>query len=355
MRTLDFSFRSLPFKGKQMLRVEKLTFGYEKKKPLVGNLDFSLNHGDRICIIGKNGMGKTTLLKLLAGTLEPDGGSIRYNPAVESGLFEQTNISSLIDSRTVEDEILYSDSAVDRQQARNICGAMMFSGDDALKKVSVLSGGEKSRVMLGKLLVTPVNLLLLDEPTNHLDMDSCDAMLAAMDSFDGAVIMVTHNEMFLHALADRLIVFQGGKTELYEGGYRHFLEHRGWLDESGQVGDSQTRGSIEVISRKELRKRRSEIIARRSRALKPLEKKVAQAEKIIEASEERLEELNRDMLSATENQDGARIGKIGKEIHRCETAIEKAFSDMEEITSRIGEKSIVYEEELHRLESLAGN
>ena len=89
----------------------------------------------------------------------------------------------------------------------------MFSGDDALKKIGVLSGGEKSRVMLGKLLVTPANLLLLDEPTHHLDMDSCDALLAAIEDFDGTVVMVTHNEMFLNALADRLIVFQdGGKN-----------------------------------------------------------------------------------------------------------------------------------------------
>ena len=98
-----------------------------------------------------------------------------------------------MDSRTVEEEILYSHPDMDRQRARNICGAMMFAGDDALKKISVLSGGEKSRVMLGKLLATPVNLLLLDEPTNHLDMESCDALLAALDFFYGTVVMVTHN------------------------------------------------------------------------------------------------------------------------------------------------------------------
>ena len=103
------------------------------------------------------------MLKLLAGHLQPQSGDIVYHPAVTKGFFEQTNISSLVDSRTVEQEILHSNPDVSRQLARNICGAMMFSGDDALKKISVLSGGEKSRVMLGKLLATPVNLLLLDE------------------------------------------------------------------------------------------------------------------------------------------------------------------------------------------------
>ncbi len=354
MHNLEFSFRNLPFKGKQMLRVENLSFAYSKNKPLVRGLSFGLNHGDRICIIGRNGMGKTTLLKLLAGDLAPDSGSTQYNPSVTRGFFEQTNISSLVASRTVEDEILYCNNDVDRQLARNICGAMMFSGDNALKRVSVLSGGEKSRVMLGKLLVTPVNLLLLDEPTNHLDMDSCDAMLTAIDSFNGAVIMVTHNEMFLHALAERLIVFQGGETELYEGGYQHFLDNKGWLDEGGAAGEAVSGGCDDSISRKELRKLRSDIVTRRSRKLKPLEKQVAAAEKIIEASEKRLEELSRAMIAATGSQDGSRIGEIGKEIHACEAAIEKAFTAMEEITSLISEKSMIYEEELHRLESLGG-
>ena len=148
-------------------------------------------------------------------------------------------------ARTVEEEILYSHPDMDRQRARNICGAMMFSGDDALKRISVLSGGEKSRVMLGKLLATPMNLLLLDEPTNHLDMESCDALLAAIDFFEGTVIMVTHNEMFLHSLAERLIVFQNDHIEVFDGSYREFLEKDGWHDKSPsarQFGDQNASG-----------------------------------------------------------------------------------------------------------------
>ncbi len=107
----------------------------------------------------------------------------------------------------------------------------MFEGDAALKKISVLSGGERSRVLLAKILATPVNLLLLDEPTNHLDMESCDALVAALDSFEGAVVMVTHNEMFLHALAQRLIVFQDEMPYVFEGSYQWFLEKGGWGDD----------------------------------------------------------------------------------------------------------------------------
>src|SRR5690606_22133566 len=116
--------------------------------------------------------------------------------------------------------------------ARNICGAMMFDGQKALKKVGVLSGGEKSRVLLGKLLVSPANLLLLDEPTNHLDMESIDSLVEAIDSFPGAVVIVTHSEMVLNAVARRLVVFDGGKTTLFHGTYREFLDRIGWEDEA---------------------------------------------------------------------------------------------------------------------------
>jgi ATP-binding cassette subfamily F protein 3 len=228
LKLLDFSFRSSPFPGKSILTCSHLTFAYNEQKSLIKDFNVTIGTGERVCVVGKNGKGKTTLLKLLAGRLPPLSGQTIYHPSAITGFFEQTNVNSLVDTRTVEEEILYSHPDIDRQRARNICGAMMFSGDDALKKISVLSGGEKSRVMLGKLLATPVNLLLLDEPTNHLDMESCDALLAAIDFFEGTVIMVTHNEMFLHTLADKLIVFQNDEIDVFDGRYQQFLEKGGW-------------------------------------------------------------------------------------------------------------------------------
>ncbi len=176
LKTLDFSFRSLPLRAKRILEVKELTYGYDPEVPLIRKLNLTVGTGERICVVGQNGKGKTTLLKLLAGVLMPQQGKVQYHPDAVQGFFEQTNIASLVDTRTVEEELLYAGPDIDRQLARNICGAMLFEQDDALKKISVLSGGEKSRVMLGKLLVTPLNLLLLDEPTNHLDMESCDAL-----------------------------------------------------------------------------------------------------------------------------------------------------------------------------------
>ncbi|NMD40846.1 MAG: ABC-F family ATP-binding cassette domain-containing protein, partial [Deltaproteobacteria bacterium] len=224
IKTLEFSFRSTPFFAKYALQAKDLSFTYDPAVELIQDFNIVIRPGEKVCVMGPNGKGKTTLLRLLSGQLGPVSGEVVYNPKTTRGVFEQTNIRTLVDARTVEEEIMYSAPDIDRQSARNICGAMMFEGDHALKKIEVLSGGEKSRVMLGKLLVTPVNLLLLDEPTNHLDMETSDALLAALDSFDGAMVMVTHNEMFLHALAERLIVFHHDAIEIFEGGYQRFLD-----------------------------------------------------------------------------------------------------------------------------------
>jgi ATP-binding cassette, subfamily F, member 3 len=287
-------------------------------------------------VVGKNGKGKTTLLRVLAGSLDPTAGNITYNPQVEAGVFEQTNIQRLMDNRTVEEEILYAQPDVDRQKARNICGAMMFEGDSALKKVAVLSGGEKSRVMLGQLLVTPVNLLMLDEPTNHLDMDACDALLAAIDAFDGAVIMVTHNEMFLQALADRLIVFDDLGARLFDGGYQEFLEKGGWGDDASMTrrrDETDAAADMEPaapkLSKKEIRRLRSEIVTEKSRVLKPMEKTIAAAEKAIEENETLLETLNQAMVEASQAGEGTRIGELSQQIRQCQATIEARFAEME--------------------------
>ncbi|MCG6909298.1 MAG: ABC-F family ATP-binding cassette domain-containing protein [Deltaproteobacteria bacterium] len=348
INTLDFSFRSEPFRGKHMLAATNVSFAYDGGVPLISGFNLSVNAGDRICVIGKNGKGKTTLLKLLAGSLQPRAGEIQYNPSVARGFFEQTNIQTLDDRRTVEEEILYAHEGVDRQAARNICGAMLFEGDAALKKISVLSGGEKSRVLLGKILVTPLNLLLLDEPTNHLDMDSCDALLAAIDSFEGAVIMVTHSEMFLNALAERLVVFQDDGITLFEGGYNYFLSKGGWEGErpekkpSAQVPEKEEPG--DKLNKKEARKKRSQLVAERGRALKPIKQKIRRAEDAIEKQEKRLQSSNQEMVSAAGNGDGEKIAEISKEIHACNAAIERHFSELEALHEKKDELESRYAE-----------
>ena len=334
IQNLAFSFRSLDFRGKHVLSVRDLSFAYPQARPLFQDLGFSINAGDRTCVVGANGKGKTTLLKLLAGQLEPLSGDIAYHPRIEQGFYEQTNIQTLNDENSVEQEILNSHGDVDRQMARNICGAMLFSGDAALKKIRMLSGGEKARVMLGKLLARPVNLLLLDEPTNHLDMESSEALLAAIDAFDGAVIMVTHNEMFLHALAQRLIVFHQDHVDVFEGAYQDFLDKGGWGDESEarpsrRTSEKAIQAKGERINKKELRRRRSSILAERSRRLKPVEKAISELEARIEKEENRLAGLNAAMVEAAQGKKGEQIAELSQQAHRCQQAIDQSFARLE--------------------------
>ncbi|MDO9263457.1 MAG: ABC-F family ATP-binding cassette domain-containing protein, partial [Desulfosalsimonadaceae bacterium] len=356
LKSLDFSFRSKPFAGKMLGSLTDLTYGYVEGKPLIPDVSLTIAPKDRICVIGRNGAGKTTFLKLLGGLLTPDAGTISYHPEASIGYFEQTNVSSLDNSRTIEEEILYTSPDIDRQIARNICGAMLFEGDSALKKIGVLSGGEKSRVMLGKLLCQPINLLILDEPSNHFDMESCDALLAAIDDFDGAVIMVTHNELFLHAIAERLIVFQNNEISVFEGDYQRFLDMDGWGDGGDDIvapanmpeaGDKPAK-----INKKEIRRLRSAIISERGKSLNPLEKRINELENRIDTQEKHLKDLHAQMQTASENNDGKLIAQMAREIHQCQSLIDRDFEEFETLSETLETQRLPFDQRLQQLDEM---
>ena len=159
--SLTFSFHEAPFPAKFIMEAADLRFSYQGSSPyLIENFNLTVGRSDKICIIGKNGKGKTTLMKLLEGALKPLKGTIRYHPQTRKAYFEQGNTAHLHDKMSIEEEIMSSQSMTDRKNCRDICGAMMFSGNDALKVIEILSGGEKSRVLLGKLLVAPIAAIL---------------------------------------------------------------------------------------------------------------------------------------------------------------------------------------------------
>lgn len=226
---LQFAFKEAYFPGKRMLEVDNLCFSYSAESPFAIK-DFSLHiqKGERIALVGKNGRGKSTLLALLAGELKANQGAWWSSDNVRIGYFGQTHIERLHPQMTVEQEIASANPSLGISEVKGLCGLMMFSGELAEKPVSVLSGGEKSRVLLGKILATPCNLLLLDEPTHHLDMESVEALLLAVKHFSGAVILVTHNEELLASFGERLIICKEEGMHLFEGSYPTFLEKEGW-------------------------------------------------------------------------------------------------------------------------------
>jgi len=339
IKSLEFDFAYKPFSGKYAMSVEGLTFGYEPDRTLIRDFGLSIGARDRVFVIGRNGQGKTTLLKLLAGVLAPDCGSVTSPLAVTTGYFEQTNVQSFNPDNTVLEEIGAAAAGVEPAKARFLAGEMMFEGDNALKKISVLSGGEKSRVLLGKLIATPVNLLLLDEPTNHLDMESSDALLAALDNFEGAVVMVTHNELFLDALAERLIVFQDDGASVFEGTYDRFLERVGWENEEVRTRPSPGEDAMSgpdipaplPPTPKELRRLRSEVISRKSLVLKPIEKRMAELEKSIEAGEAEISHLNKAIVKASQARDGAKISQMSIRLHKVQRDVDAWLIELEPV------------------------
>lgn len=356
VKDLDFDFLYAPMPGKFLLSAEDISFSYDaSSSPLIDGFSLSVGRSDRICIIGKNGKGKTTLLKLLAEELTPLSGRINNSPNLRSSCFVQTHTSMLEDQRTVEEEILASDPLGNRERARTISGAMMFEGDHALKKIKVLSGGERSRVLLGKMLVTPSNLLLLDEPTNHLDMQSCDALLEALDSFDGAIIMVTHNEMFLHALANRIIAFDRDSIRVFEGSYQDFLDRIGWEDEEDKTKQATPESAtpIRSFNKKDLRKMRSDILARRSQVIKPLENRSRELEEAIAKLEERISAANRLLVEASEKGEGQRITSLSREIHALQEENDACYEELEKVTDQLEKGSRQFDEEIASLEKTA--
>jgi ATP-binding cassette subfamily F protein 3 len=313
-------------------------------------LGFEVRKGDRIAVIGKNGRGKTTLLNLLADELTPDEGSIQSHPSTQTAYFGQTNIDRLDPGKTVLDEVLdvHPDGSIGA--SRNICGAMLFEGDEALKKVKVLSGGERSRVLLGKLLVSPANLLLLDEPTNHLDMSSIDSLLEAIDDFEGAVVMVTHSEMILRAVAERLVVFDGGEVKVYEGPYDEFMERVGWADEASDENASVTeRKARPSIQKKDLKRARAELINERSRTLNPLKEKIERLEAGIMELEERHERETAELLAASQSGDGDAIQRLSISHHETKERIDRLFDELASTTEDHDSMAADFEERLGEL------
>lgn len=228
---LDFQFNEANFPGKKMLEVHDLSFSYNSvtMHPLIEHLSLSIEKGERVAIIGKNGRGKSTILRLLAGELTPNKGSSKRSENLAIGYFGQTNIDRLHPKHTIEEEIATANPKLNFTQVKAICGLMMFSGDKSKKVNGVLSGGEKSRVLLGKIIAEPCNLLLLDEPTHHLDMESIEALIDAIEDFEGGVIMVTHSELILKRMnLDKIVICHEGKQELHLGTYEEFLDKNGW-------------------------------------------------------------------------------------------------------------------------------
>ncbi|MBF0431054.1 MAG: ABC-F family ATP-binding cassette domain-containing protein [Fibrobacteria bacterium] len=353
VKSLDFNFRWSPIESKNLLSAQNISFSYDKtgKAPLLQGINFDVGSKERIAVIGKNGKGKSTFLRILAGALASDTGSIKTHPLLKIGHFEQSNVTRLDPLRTIEEEINLSGQNMDRKVVRGICGAMLFQGNSALKKCSVLSGGEKSRVCLGKLIAKPCHMLLLDEPTNHLDPESCEALIRAIDKFEGAVVIITHNEQFLKKIPQRLVIFDRDRQFMFNGGYKSFLDEIGWQEEevSGQASKTGTRRA--PVNRKELKRQRAQLQLEKSRTLRPLEQTMKKLESGIERLEKEIYLLNEQLIEASTNSDGTLIVSINKKIHDAQSRTEDKYTELDRITTDYETRRDEFEEKIKTLQN----
>ena len=355
IRNLDFKFRSAPFEAKWLMTVENLSFGFSQDgPPLIEGLSFAVGKKDRIAVIGKNGKGKTTLLNLLAREMSPTSGEVKLHPNTRIAYFGQTNINRLRPDKTALQEIMDAHPDYAQGESRAICGLMMFEGDNALKKVSVLSGGEKSRVLLGKLLVSPANLLMLDEPTNHLDMESIDSLIEAIEAFDGAVIIVTHSELILEAVATKLIVYDNDSVSVFEGTYLDFLERVGWSDEGGvRTKKGKKQDADRNGNRKDAKKLRTGIVSDRSRVLGALKKKIADLEEKITKLEYDVEQDTQKLLEVSIKGKALDIKRLSQAVRDNKTRIDARFAELQAVTNEHDAKAKEFDQQLAGLAEIS--
>ena len=226
---VDFDFRTPPRSGDDVVTLSKVSKGYAGRR-IYDGFDFLVRRGERWCVMGANGAGKTTLLKMVAGTLAPDAGTVKLGASLKLGYFAQQSLDLLDPDLTVLTQVQKDFPAEGLGLLRNLLGAFQFSGDEVHKTIRYLSGGEKSRLVLARMLFDPPNFLVLDEPTNHLDLATKEMLVTALHEFEGTMLFVSHDRTFLRGLANRVLELSGEEHDgpmFYGGSYLEYVEKTG--------------------------------------------------------------------------------------------------------------------------------
>ncbi|MEK7703811.1 MAG: ABC-F family ATP-binding cassette domain-containing protein [Myxococcota bacterium] len=337
-RSVHFRFPATPPSSKQVLSIEDLSKSYGTHQVLAG-VSLTALRGERIAVIGQNGAGKTTLLKVLAGELERDGGELTFGHNVRRGYYAQHHAETLRASATVYEEVASAASGQSPTAIRTLLGALLFGEQEIDKKVAVLSGGERARVALARLLLVPTNVILMDEPTNHLDLRSSEQLADALSSYDGTIIFVSHNRAFIRQLATRIWNVADGSVESYPGTLDEYMSsavrrfdvpdpRAGTITSSpGGCETTTVRTSESRADTKERKRREAEERARRHRTLGPLEKELATLEARIAELEALQKERSTKLSDPSQYDDSSEVGTLLK-------SYSAAQADLEALTAR---------------------
>jgi len=343
-RTIRFSFPPAAPSGRDVLTLEGVRKSYHGKTVFDG-VSFSLQRGDKLAVVGVNGAGKTTLLKILAGVI-PAEGTIKPGHNVILSYFGQHQAQELPGELTILDTVYHTAVDMSITQVRSLLGAFLFSGEEVEKQVRVLSGGEKSRVALAKMLVRPANLMLLDEPTNHLDMSSQEILQEAMAQYEGTIIVVSHNRFFVNSFVNKVLEIRNGKATIHEGNIDDYLEWRRKV-ESQSASEAQSARNVALARRTEAvdegqsadkkaqRKQRAALRQELQKKLGPWKKKNDEAEREVEKQESRKAELEALMADPGLYGDQEQWSAVSKEYGQVERHLERAYQKWEEAQQAI--------------------
>jgi len=335
LQTIDFSFPQPRRSGQRVLTFSNLHFAYGATI-VYGGLDFEIERGQRIVLVGPNGAGKSTLLKLMGGVLPSAEGQRELGHNVRCGYYSQNRIDMLQLDRTVLEEALDTPQRVKEQFVRTLLGCFLFSGDDVLKPVRVLSGGEKSRLALVKLLLDPPNFLLMDEPTTHLDMASIEALVTALKQFEGTLVLISHDVYFIRQLANQVVHVENGRIRKFAGDYDYYVE-KTQQTAPGQSLNNLPSTPVTKTGNKESRRMEAEQRQARSRVRKAQQQIVTNLEEQISTLENRQKEIHELLQDSKTYQDSSIAADLNRELKENTIHLEQLHSNWEQASLRLEE------------------
>lgn len=326
--SLDISKES----GKDVLTVQNLSKSFDQKK-LFWDINFEIKRGERVAIIGDNGTGKTTLLKIINGLLEPDSGEVIYGSNVSVAYYDQEHQVLHMD-KTLFDELSDTYPEMTNTQIRNILAAFLFTGEDVYKKIADLSGGERGRVSLVKLMLSKANFLLLDEPTNHLDIVSKDVLENALNNFPGTVCYVSHDRYFINKTATRILDLTENRLLNYIGNYDYYIEKREAVEEAANLTSTeQSQNPIDVSESKKEWIDNKTVQAQKKKLKNALNK----CEKEISEIEDKLQAVDEEFANPENASNVGKLMELQKQKETLEKRLDKLMEDWEELTLQMEE------------------
>ncbi len=347
-RHIAFRFAQPPRSGRDVLDLRHARKAYGSNV-VYSDISFRVERGEKIALVGPNGAGKTTLFKMIAGVERLDAGELLVGHNVTISYFAQHAVDALDLNHTVLEAMMSNVSDEAAPRVRGILGAFLFSGDAVNKKVRVLSGGEKNRLALARMLLEPRNLLLLDEPTNHLDVQSCDVLEDAIQSFEGTVCFISHDRHFINAVANRVVHVEDGRLDDYQGDYEYYR----WKRDQDAAAALQSDGAAAATtgSRKDSKRRKHELRQQKSAEMGDLKKRFDAAEEAIARAEKEKAAILASLSDPAIYNDGGKVRDLNKRSAQLDDTLEELFLTWEELGSQIQSIEARYAE-LEREEGL---